>query len=131
MAFGYLRDPLFVICFSAYWINRYLESVDLSANIFRSYLNDLICIPFWVPIILFVHRRLGIRIHDEPPRALEIVIPLVLWSVIFEVVLPTTQAWSGLAIADPADVLCYSIGALAGAAFWTWRYRGKNWQLTN
>ena len=122
MAFGYLKDPLFILCFSAYWMNRYIESVDLSTGILRSYLNDLICLPFWIPIMLWAHRRLGLRRHDEAPHVHEIVIPLVLWSLIFEVILPTTRTWSGLAVADPVDVLCYAIGALVAALFWAWWY---------
>ena len=124
MAFGYLKDPLFLVCFTAYWVNRFLEAYDLSTPILCSYLNDLICIPFWIPIVLWIMRKLGLRRHDAPPRAYEIVIPLLIWSVVFELVLPATLAWSGLAHADPNDVLCYALGGCLSALYWKWRYGG-------
>ena len=51
-----------------------------------------------------------------------LVIPLVLWAVTFEVVLPATTVWTGRAFADPCDVLCYAAGGLASLWFWTWWY---------
>lgn len=59
----------------------------------------------------------------RPPEAYEIAIPLVMWSAVFEVLLPATNAWSGRAVADPYDVFCYSAGALGAACFWRLWYR--------
>jgi hypothetical protein len=123
MRFGYLRDRLFVACFSAYWVNRCLESCGWSTPILRAYLNDVICIPFWIPIMVWIHRRLGLRRHDDPPHGIEVVIPLLLWAVVFEVLLPATRIWSGIAVPDPNDVLCYALGALVAVRFWDWWYR--------
>jgi len=122
VAFGYLKDPLFLVCFAAYWVNWSLEGYGVRVPLLRSYLNDLICIPFWIPIMLWVNRKLGLRRHDAPPLGHEIVIPMLLWAVVFEVVLPATHGWAGLAFADPYDVLCYALGACAGALFWAWWY---------
>jgi hypothetical protein len=47
-------------------------------------------------------------------------VPLVLWSIVFEIVLPPLGPFRGIAIANPVDVLCYAAGALVGAAFWRW-----------
>ncbi len=88
MPFAYLRDPLFLSCFSVYWVHRYMAAHGVSTPLLSSHLNDLICIPFWVPIMLWIERRIGVRGHDEPPNALEIVIPLVVIAVAFEVVIP-------------------------------------------
>ena len=122
MAFGYLKDPLFLLCFTAYWVNRCLEARDLSPSVLRSYLNDLICIPFWIPIILWISRRLRLRQHDGPPQGSEVVIPMLIWAVVFELVLPATRGWSHLAHADPYDVLCYALGACLAVLVWKWRY---------
>ena len=122
MEFKYVRDPLFLVCFFAYWINRCLESYGLSPILARSYLNDLICIPFWIPIMLWMQKRIGLRESDEPPRAFELVIPLAIWSLVFEVVLPTTRTWSGLAVPDVNDVVCYALGAAISMRFWEWHY---------
>jgi len=122
VSFQYLRDPLFLVCFILYWVNRFLEDYDLSTPFLRSYLNDLLCVPFWIPIMLWVNRRLGLRRHDAPPLSYEIVIPLLIWVVVFEVILPSTHIWRGVAVADPNDVLCYSLGGLIAARIWEWRY---------
>jgi hypothetical protein len=123
MPFLYLRDPLFLACMVTYFVHRWLNSEDLTTSWSRAYLNDLICLPFWVPIMLSLQRTLRLRSHDEPPQAAEIVLPLVLWAVVFEVVLPATRTWSGLAFPDPLDVLCYAAGGLASAIFWRWWYQ--------
>ena len=122
MGFAYLRDPLFLACVCAYWVNRFLKGHGISPSLFQCYLNDLICIPFWIPVMLWVARRVGLRQHDDPPYAYEIVIPLVIWAVVFEVALPLTPPWPGLAVADPNDVLCYALGGFAADRYWAWRY---------
>ena len=123
MRFAYLKDPVFVACFCLYWINRILEYYELSTPLLRSYLNDVVCIPFWVPIMLWVQKRTGLRTHDHPPECFEIVIPLVLWAVLFEVVIPGHREWAVPAVADPCDVLCYSVGSLVAVVIWRWYYR--------
>lgn len=129
MTFGYLRDPLFLLCLIVYGANRLLEDSGLSPPLFRCYLNDVICIPFWVPIMLWAERQSGLRQHDDPPHAYEMAIPLVIWAAVFEVVLPSTRAWQGLTVPDPNDVLCYAAGACIASWFWQWRYRpgGPGW----
>ena len=44
----------------------------------RDSLNDVICIPFWVPIMLFIMKKAGLRREDGPPTGSEILIPLIL-----------------------------------------------------
>lgn len=122
MAFAYLRDPLFLVSFSAYWLHRSARGLGVDIALLRAYLNDLICIPFWIPILVWGLRRLGLRQHDDPPHAHEIIIPLVIWAAVFEVLLPATPTWRGLATADPNDVLCYALGGVVAARFWSWRY---------
>ncbi len=123
MRFRYLKDPLFLACFSAYFLHRCLRSYGFSTPFLRAHLNDLICIPFWVPIMLWAHRRLGLRRHDGPPEGFEIVIPLLIWSFLFEVLIPARREWSIPAVADPYDVLSYCVGALAAAVLWRAYYR--------
>ena len=132
MKFAYLRDPLFLACFAVYWLHRLLAWQGLSTPWLRAYLNDLICLPFWIPIMVWVQRRLGLRLHDDPPTAIELILPLVIWAAVFEVILPSTRTWSDLAFPDPADVLCYSAGGLAAAFYWNWRYAsaGKDFAKT-
>jgi len=125
MPFAYLRDPLFLACLATYFAYRWLNTNGLSTDWLRSYLNDLICLPFWVPMMVWAARMLGLRKHDGVPHPMELVVPLVLWTAIFEVVLPATRTWSGRAFADPHDVLCYAVGGLTSLWFWTWWYRRR------
>ncbi len=122
MPFAYLKDPLFLVCFVVYWINRWVEAAGYSTELTESYLNDLICAPFWIPIMLWLLKVLRLRTHDRPPAGHEVLIPLLIWTAVFEVLLPVTPQWGIPAIADPVDVLCYFAGGFAATLFWTWRY---------
>ena len=125
MKYRYLRDPLFLLCIAVYFLNRWILKPCLPNVFSQCYLNDLICIPFWVPIMVFVMRKLGLRDNDFPPTASEIVIPLILWSAIFEIWLPHFGPFRGLAIADHVDIFFYTSGALLAAAFWSIWHREK------
>jgi hypothetical protein len=123
MPYRYLRDPLFVFCFALYFVNRWLFKPYLPNTFSQCYLNDLICIPFCVPIMLYGMRRLHLRANDAPPQSYEILIPLILWSFLFEYWLPYTALFRGRMVADHVDILCYTLGALAASLFWKAWYR--------
>jgi hypothetical protein len=120
--FGYLRDPLFLACVLVYFVNRFVLKTIWETGFVHEHLNDLLCIPFWVPIMLWVERRLGLRRDDSPPEAVEVVVPLVLWSWLFEIALPRTELFGRYCTADHRDVLYYAAGALGAAVFWRWWY---------
>jgi len=63
---------VFLLAFGLYFVNKWVfKPLTLShPGFFHCYFNDLICIPFWLPPILFIHRKLGIRDHDGPPDPL-------------------------------------------------------------
>lgn len=122
MPFLYLRDPLFLFCLTTYVLNRVVLKAIWREGFVHEHLNDLICIPFWVPIMLFVQKKLGLRAGDASPRPRELVIPLIVWSWMFEVFLPQTSFLGGRFVADHVDVLFYALGALAAAIFWRWWY---------
>jgi hypothetical protein len=123
--FLYLRDPLFVFCVTTYFVNRFILKSIWETGFVHESLNDLICIPFWVPIMLWVQRRLGWRDNDDPPEASEIVIPLILWSWIFEIILPATNILGKWCIADYMDIFYYALGALIAGLFWARWYNRK------
>ena len=74
--YGYLRDPLFVACLIAYLVNRFWIREVVPPGFWHSYFNDLICIPFWVPLMVTGMRMTGLRKHDDPPRPAEILAPV-------------------------------------------------------
>lgn len=122
MNFRYLRDPLFLFCVGLYFFNRWVMKPYFPNEFCRSYLNDVICIPFWVPIMLFLLRKLGLRKDDVVPRASEILIPLLVWSWVFEIYLPSTNSFNGLATSDYLDILAYTVGCFIAALFWKFWY---------
>ena len=70
-------------------------------------------------------RRIGLRWEDGPPRSYEILVPLLLWSAVFELWLPCMSLFRGRAFADPLDILAYTAGALVAAVFWRAWYRER------
>lgn len=122
MRFRFLRDPMFLFCLILYFLNRWVLEPLHPGTFFPNHLNDLICIPVWVPIMISLARWLRIRPDDSPPTTYEIVVPLILWSVIFELWLPVTSRWKNSAIADPLDVVYYVLGAIVAAVVWRLEY---------
>ena len=118
MRFRYLRDPLFLLCVATYFVNRLILKVIWKEGFVHEHLNDLICVPFWVPIMLFAQRRLGLREGDDSPRPSEIVIPLVVWSWVFEIVLPATGWLGNRCVSDYLDIVYYTLGAFLAGLFW-------------
>jgi len=118
MKFRYLADPLFLAAVVVYLVNRYVFEPYIARSFFSSYVNDLICIPFCVPIMVWAMRVTRVRRHDLPPTPSEILIPLLVWSVAFELIFPTVGPLVGWTFADPNDILCYAVGACVAAMFW-------------
>ncbi len=123
MPFRYLKDPLFLFCFVLYFVNRWILKPYFPNEFSRCYLNDAICLPFWVPIMLFLMRKIGLRKHDSAPSGCELIIPLLLWSWVFELFLPRLELFRSLATSDYRDILCYTIGAAIAAVVWRLHYR--------
>ena len=123
MRFRYLLDPLFLISTALFLLNKLLLRPHLDNAFLSGHLNDCICIPLWVPVLVALMRVTGLRRHDRPPEAHEILIPLLVWSWVFEVVLPQTPLFAGIATADPFDVVSYTAGAIVAALGWRWWYR--------
>jgi hypothetical protein len=123
MPFRYLRDPLFLACCGLYLVNRWVIKPHVAGGFFHEHLNDLICIPVFVPIMVFAMRKLRLRCTDEPPPLHEIAIPLVIWSLLFEVLLPQNENWGRGMTADHLDVVSYALGAFLASLFWTFFYQ--------
>jgi hypothetical protein len=119
--FRYIFDPLFVASLATYAVNRFILKPHFQLPFLHEHLNDLLCIPVWVPIGLFIERLLKLRTHDDPPQLAEILIPVVIWGWLFEVFLPTNALGRSWCTADPADITSYIIGAIAATLFWNRR----------
>ncbi len=121
--FAQLRDPLFIACLIIYSANRAAEDCGYSHWILRGYLNDLICVGFWVPIVTFMLGYARLRDPRIIPRDHEIVIAVIVWALMFEFWLPQTTTFATLMVADPWDVICYAGGGLAAAVWWRSYYQ--------
>lgn len=123
MRFLYLRDPIFLSSVVAYLVNRFVLKRVWETGFVHTHLNDLLCIPMWVPLMLWGLRRVRLRPHDGPPELSEVVLPLIIWSWWFELMLPATALFGPWCVADHEDILYYALGALGAGIFWRWWYR--------
>ena len=120
--FKYLKDPLFVICSSLCISHRMASLFGLRITVLRHHLDDILSIPILVPIMLAIQRMISIKKTDAPPLAHEVFIPVVVFSLLFEVVAPN---WLHLTVtqSDPLDVLCYTLSGTVATLFWGCYYR--------
>jgi ubiquinone/menaquinone biosynthesis C-methylase UbiE len=113
--FGYVFDPLFLICCGLYAANRWLIKPHCQIAFFHNWFNDLLLIPCALPVLLLAHRALRLRGHDGPPTAGEVAAHVIGWSVLFELIGPHIMPTVG----DPWDAVSYAVGGLV--AFFWWR----------
>jgi hypothetical protein len=113
--FRYLRDTLFLAACALYAVNRLLIKPLAPGGFFAWWFSDLLLIPCAAPVCLWLERRSGVRRHDDPPRAGEILFLVVLWSVLFEVIAPR---WIARATGDWRDVVAYATGAMLAWLWW-------------
>jgi hypothetical protein len=119
--FRYLADPACIGSLLLYAANRWLlKPHHIGGPIAHDYLNDLLCLPLFLPMILRVQRLVGLRHHDAPPRLWEILQHAIVFSIIFEVVLPKYPQYFHTT-ADPLDAVAYFAGGLAVATLLWWR----------
>jgi hypothetical protein len=134
--FQYWSDPICVTCVIFAALNRYyLKPHRIGGHFTIAYLNDVICLPLFVPIILYIQRRLRVRLHDGYPRLWEILQNWAIFAILYKVILVRFPHVYRVA-RDPIDVIAYLAGGLAAWLFWKWRAtkarpspaRRFNWQ---
>jgi len=113
--FRYGRDALCIAACVAYAMNSWILPDSWRTPFLHEHLNDALLIPAALPLLLWAHRGLGLRAHDEPPRWVEIVITVVLWSVAAELVAPALFA---NATGDWRDIVAYAAGAAIAGLWW-------------
>jgi hypothetical protein len=113
--FRYCGDPLFLLACVLYAANRWWWKRQFQVGFLNDYFNDLLLIPCALPPVLWLQRRLGLRGHDAPPDAREILLHLAVWSVLFEIAGPHLMQVVG----DMRDIAAYAVGALVAGWFWS------------
>ena len=118
LPFRYLTDPLCIACLLLYPLNRwYLKPHRIGGHFTVAFLNDTICLPLFLPMILYLQRRLGVRRHDGPPRLWEVFQHAAIFSIVFKAIMPRYPQifrTSG----DPWDMLAYIAGGLGAWLIW-------------
>ncbi len=116
-SFGYLADPVCIASLLIYVANRwYLKPHHIGGWFTRGYLNDVLCLPLLLPMILRVQRLIGLRNHDDFPTAWEVLQHWAIFSIVFELIIPRFPSRFD-STADPWDVLAYLAG---GTLAWIW-----------
>jgi len=121
--FDYCFDPVPIVCTFTYLLYRFWLKHTFIGHIafFHDHFNDVLCLPIFLPAVLWVDRQIGLRDHDGPPTVFELFLHLVIWSAYFEGLAPLlTSVYR--TTADPLDVAAYAVGGLAASLIWgTWR----------
>ncbi len=124
--FRYFADPVCIVSLSLYAINRFiLKPHHIGGWFTHGYLNDVLCLPLFVPMILYVQRLIGLRRHDGYPRAWELFQHWLIFSVVFEVIIPRMPSTFD-STADPYDVLAYLAGGVVAWLWWRWLSRKQS-----
>ena len=118
--FHFFGDPICLASMIFYAVNRwYFKPHDIGGAFTQGYVNDLLCLPLFLPLILGVQRMIGLRKHDAPPRMWEVVQHAIIFSILFEVVLPRYPRQFHTT-ADPWDAIADLVGGVT--AWFCWRF---------
>ena len=115
--FLYLADPICIASILLYILNRWvLKPHHIGGWFTHGYLNDVLCLPLFLPIILRIQSVLGIRRHDLPPTLFEVLHNWLIFSIVFKGILPHLPMFT--TADDPWDVLAYLAGGVAAYVYW-------------
>ena len=104
-SFQYLADPACIVSLLLYALNRHvLKPHHIGGWFTHGYLNDVLCLPLFVPMILYVQRHLGLRPHDGYPTLWELFQNWAAFRIVFQVVIPRYPKIF-IAAGDPRDIL--------------------------
>ena len=130
MKFKYLLDPIFLGSLFLYIFSKFimLDNSNIVYNFWNYYLSDILLVPVALPILLFALRLIRIRKNDLAPNFLEILIPLIVWSITFEIVAPL---FVSSATGDFFDILAYTGGGLISWYLWNYKSISKYFSSTS
>jgi hypothetical protein len=103
-----LRHPLFLLCALLFCLNRALELGQVYIWPLYAYLDDLLCLPLTLSVILAAQRAYFKDDEMTVPLA-HIAFAVTAFSLFFEVLLPL---YKKLYTADVLDIGAYALGAV-------------------
>lgn len=93
-----------------YLVNRFFILPSMSSPaFFQNHLSDLLALPVYLPLSLYLGIRLGVFSHFFRFRIEHVFGAVILFSLIFEGIVPIVNP---LSVRDPLDVLAYSAGGI-------------------
>ena len=104
-----LQHPLFLFSLLLFCLNRVLEQAQVFIWPLYAYLDDLLCLPLTLSLILAVQRTYFQNQSMALPVR-HIVFAVAAFGICFELLLPL---YKPLYTADLVDVLAYAFGAIA------------------
>ena len=117
--FRYIADPACIASLILYTVNRYfLKPHHIGGWFTHGYLNDVLCLPLFVPIILNAQHLVGLRRHFGFPHPWEIFQNWVVFTIVFQVVIPRFPK-TFIAAGDPYDILAYLTGGIIAGFYWS------------
>jgi len=123
-SFRYFTDPACVISLIIYPINRfYLKPHHIGGWFTHGYLNDVLCLPLFVPMILYVQHIVGLRRHVRFPSLWEIFQSWAAFVLVFQVITPRYPKVF-ITAGDPFDILAYLVGGIVAGIYWHIASRG-------
>lgn len=115
--FRYALDPICLAAIGLYALNRWcFKPAGIAPAFTHGYVNDLLCLPIFVPISLMLQRWLHVRRHDHPPLAWEVTQHWIVFSILFEIVFPRLAAYRSTA--DGWDLVAYAAGGVIAWVGW-------------
>ncbi len=115
--FRYALDPLCLVASASYLACRFLIKPHFPSGFWHDHATDFLLIPAGLPILLWLQRKLKLRLTDHFPAWSEIGLHLTVWAVLFEGIGPRLMHVTG----DWKDVVAYATGAALAGAWWHWQ----------
>ena len=103
-----LKNKVFLSCALGFLLFHMFEGHVQVPEVLSAYLDDFLCLPILLSLILLVQRRLIVQDEAFKLPVGHIIVSILYISLLFELVLP---GFSVKFIGDPFDVLAYSAGA--------------------
>jgi len=111
-----------------YALNRFvLKPNHIGGWFTHGYLNDVLCLPLFVPMILWVQHLVGLRRHAGYPRAWEILQGWAAFTLVFQMVIPRFPG-TFITAGDPWDMVAYLGGGILAWGWWFMAGRGVRWR---
>lgn len=113
--FRYGLDPLCLVAMVTYAFGRWGLRSWIGSGFWHDQFTDLLLVPAALPLVLWLQRRVGLRLHDAPPTWREVGLHLAVWSLAAEIVAPPLFSGS---TGDWRDLVAYGAGATLAGAWW-------------